>query len=169
MSDTTVAATATLPTASDPAYAALLKTMPGFTKPVKKSLDQQDFLKLLSTQLANQDPLAPSNDLNSISQMASFSSAESMGDMVTSLKAFIVSQDFASAQAMLGKYVTVKTGTDASTGAIQSLSGTVSNVGYDENGVSIITVGDKTFSPADVIGIQLTAPPPTTTAPTTGG
>ena len=167
MSDTTVAATATLPTASDPAYAATLKTMPGFTKPVKKSLDQQDFLKLLSTQLANQDPLAPSNDLNSISQMASFSSAESMGDMVTSLKAFIVSQDFASAQAMLGKYVTVKTGTDATTGAIQSFSGTVSNVGYDTNGVSIIQIGDQTYSPADVIGIQLNAPAAAT--PTTGG
>ena len=153
------------PTASDPANATALQSLPGFDRKVKKTLGQEDFLKLLSTQLANQDPLAPSNDLNSISQMASFSSAQQMSDLVTSLKQFIVSQDFASAQNMLGKYVTVKTGTDTTTGAIQSVSGVVSNVGYDKNGVSIISIGDKTYSPADVIGVQATAPAATT--PTT--
>ncbi len=152
-----------LPTASDPSKAAALASMPGFDRVTKKTLGQEDFLKLLSTQLANQDPLAPSNDLNSISQMASFSSAQQMSDLVTSLKQFIVSQDFASAQSMLGKFVTVKTGTDKATGEIQSISGTVSNVGYDKNGVSIISIGDQTYSPADVIGVQANAPAATAT------
>ena len=157
-----------IPTASNPDNATALTTLTGFDRVTKKTLGQQDFLKLLSTQLANQDPLAPSNDLTSISQMASFSSAQQMSDLVTSLKQFIVSQDFASAQSMLGKYVTVKTGTDAKTGEIQSTSGIVSNVGYDKNGVSIISIGDKTYSPADVIGIQASAPAvPTTLTPVT--
>ena len=154
----TVPLVTTTATANDPAQMAALANQPGFTRQVKKTLGQEDFLKLLSTQLANQDPLAPSNDLNSISQMASFSSAQQMSELVTSLKSFIVSQDFASAQNMLGKYVTVKTGTDKKTGVDQTVSGTVSNVGYDKNGVSIITVGNQTYSPADVIGVQATAP-----------
>ena len=39
-----------IPTASDPAYASELAELPGFDRQVKKTLDQSDFLKLLSTQ-----------------------------------------------------------------------------------------------------------------------
>ena len=147
----TVSSVGSLPTASDPAKAAELAKLPGFDRQTKKTLDQGDFLKLLSTQLANQDPLSPSSDLNSISQMATFSSIEQTGDLVKSLKSFIVSQDFASAQNMLGKYVTVTKGDAA-------VSGVVDTVGYDEDGVSIIKIGAQTFSPADVTEVRSSAP-----------
>ncbi len=147
----TTSAVSQMTSATDPANAAELAKLPGFDRKVKKTLDQGDFLKLLATQLANQDPLNPSNDLNSISQMATFSSVEQMGDLVTSLKAFIVSQDFASAQSMLGRHVTV---TQDKTTA----SGIVTAVGYDKEGKSIIRIGDRTFSPADVTEIRDAAP-----------
>ncbi len=152
----TTSAVSSLTTATDPANAAELAKLPGFDRKVKKTLDQSDFLKLLATQLANQDPLSPSNDLNSISQMSTFSSVEQMGDLVTSLKAFIVSQDFASAQSMLGRYVTV---TQDKTTA----SGIVSSVGYDKDGKSMIKIGDQTYSPADVTEIRDAAPVATAT------
>ena len=40
------------------------------------SLDQADFLRLLTTQLANQDPLAPTNNEQMLAQLAQFSSLE---------------------------------------------------------------------------------------------
>ena len=66
MSDSTVSTVSQLPTATDPALAASLQNLPGFDRQVKKTLDQGDFLKLLSTQLANQDPLSPMDDTNSV-------------------------------------------------------------------------------------------------------
>ena len=162
----TVASPSQLPTASNPALAASLVGKPGFDRVTKKTLGQEDFLKLLATQMANQDPTSPSNDLNSISQMASFSSAQGMSDLVTSMKSFMSNQNFAGAQTMLGKYVTVQTGKDAATGAVQSISGTVTTAGFDDAGSPIITVGGNTYSPTKVIGIQLNEPATTTS---TGG
>ncbi len=147
----TVSTVSPIPTASDPDKAAELAKLPGFTRQVKKTLDQSDFLKLLSTQLANQDPLDPQKDTEMIAQMSTFSSVEQMGDLVTSLKSFIVSQDFVSAQNMLGKYVTV-TKDNATT------SGVVTSVGYDDDGVSIIRIGDKVFNPSDVTEVRTEAP-----------
>jgi len=158
MSD--VSTVSRLPTASNPAYADELSSLAGFDREVKTTLDQTDFLELLSTQLANQDPLSPSSDLNSIAQMASFTSAQQMSELVTSLKSFIVTQDFSSTQAMLGKYVTATTDTTRTTasGAVItekiSTSGVVTSVGYTDEGVSMIKIGDKTFSPSDVTGIS---------------
>lgn len=140
-----------IPTASDPSKAAELANLPGFDRQVKKTLGQEDFLKLLSTQMANQDPMNPQQDTEFIAQMSSFSSSQQMSEMVTTLKAFIVTQDFASAQSMLGKYVTV-TKDDVET------SGIVTAVGYDTDGVSMIKIGDKTFSPADVTSVSAEAP-----------
>ncbi len=40
------------------------------------SLDQADFLRLLTTQLANQDPLEPTNNEQMLAQLAQFSSLE---------------------------------------------------------------------------------------------
>ena len=47
------------------------------TKPAKKSattLDQGDFLQLLTAQLKNQDPFAPMDNTQMVAQMAQFSS-----------------------------------------------------------------------------------------------
>ncbi len=147
----TVASVSPIPTASDPAQAAALAKLPGFDRVVKKNLDQSDFLKLLATQMANQDPLSPQKDTDFIAQMSSFSSSAQMSDMVKTLKAFIVTQDFSSAQNMLGKYVTV-------TKDKVSTSGLVSSVGYNADGVSEIKIGDKSFSPSDVTAVSATAP-----------
>lgn len=49
------------------------------------SLDQADFLRLLTTQLANQDPMEPVNNEQMLAQMAQFSSLEAATDSSATL------------------------------------------------------------------------------------
>jgi flagellar basal-body rod modification protein FlgD len=51
------------------------------------TLGQGDFLKLMTAQLKNQDPMAPMDNGQFLGQMAQFSTVSSLGDMATQLKA----------------------------------------------------------------------------------
>lgn len=73
------------------------------------SLGKDDFLKILMTQLQNQDPLNPMQDQDFISQMATFSSLEQMTNLNTSMDSFVKSaaqNQFMQASSMIGKTVT---------------------------------------------------------------
>ena len=50
------------------------------------SLGQDAFLKLLTTQLAHQDPLAPKEDGEFMAQLAQFSSLEKLTEISTSIQ-----------------------------------------------------------------------------------
>ena len=64
---------------------ALQSTAANANKP-QKELGQSDFLRLLTVQLANQDPLSPLDNSQFIAQMAQFSSVESLGNLQTSFE-----------------------------------------------------------------------------------
>lgn len=68
------------------------------------SLDQDAFLQILVTQMANQDPLSPTTDTEFIAQMAQFSSLEQMQMMNESMQAqasySYLDKDVVSAKAM---------------------------------------------------------------------
>lgn len=56
-----------------------------------KTLDQSDFLKLLTTQMQTQDPLNPTDNTQMVAQMAQFSSTTGIAEMNQSLKAMAAS------------------------------------------------------------------------------
>jgi len=75
-------------------------------------LGKDDFLKLLIAQMQNQDPLNPTDNKDSIAQLASFSSLEQMNNIAASMDALNSSMTFFSQQssllqgaAMIGKWV----------------------------------------------------------------
>ncbi|WP_442600942.1 flagellar hook capping FlgD N-terminal domain-containing protein [Paenibacillus sp. KN14-4R] len=67
-------------------------------------LGKDDFLKLLITQLQNQDAMQPMQDKEFIAQMAQFTSVEQLGNMTSELK--LLRQSLGSASSLIGKSVT---------------------------------------------------------------
>ncbi len=65
-------------------------------KPERKTgndiLGKDDFLKILMTQLQNQDPMNPMEDKDFIAQMATFTSLEQMTNMNSTLEKFVSGQ-----------------------------------------------------------------------------
>jgi flagellar basal-body rod modification protein FlgD len=130
----------------------LQRSVDGFNKlvnggrEIKKTLDRNDFLQILITQLTHQDPTEPLEDREFIAQMAQFSSLEQMMNM--SREMLNVSGMLAKSQAysLLGKTVTVQKG-----------EGTVAGVVEQVNGGDLpqIKVGGEIFDIADVQAVTI--------------
>ncbi len=122
------------------------------TRTPKSELGKDDFLKLLTQQLKNQDPMNPMNDMEFINQMSSFSSLEQMVNMNKSLDSFIKTfstNSHTQAMMFLGTTVTAQT-----SDMDESVTGVVEMVGF-KDGKPFLKVGDKAFNLEDV---QLVSP-----------
>lgn len=75
-------------------------------------LGMADFLKLMTTQLKNQDPTAPTDNTQMVAQMAQFSSLSGINDMSATLKAIAAKLDAVLAAQQAAKPAT---GTPATT------------------------------------------------------
>jgi flagellar basal-body rod modification protein FlgD len=62
-------------------------------KPYKTTLDQSDFLALMSAQLKNQDPTKPIDNSEYVAQMAQFSTVSGIAQSNTSLAAIAAKLD----------------------------------------------------------------------------
>ncbi|MCK6257016.1 flagellar hook assembly protein FlgD [Fictibacillus sp. KIGAM418] len=88
-------------------------------------LGKDDFMKILMTQLQNQDPSSPMEDKEFISQMATFSSLEQMTNMSSSFDKFIAQQYdnlFIQQSSLIGKNVTYLQETQDESGAVKTES-----------------------------------------------
>ena len=83
----------------------------GESREIKKELGQADFLALLTTQLANQDPLAPVDNKEFITQMSQFASVDSLQTLVTQfgeLSNSLTSNQALQASALVGRSVLIE-------------------------------------------------------------
>lgn len=75
-----------------------------------KELGQSDFLRLLTVQLANQDPLSPTDSKEFITQMSQFSSVDSLQTLVTKfddLSTSLTSNQALQASSLVGRHVLI--------------------------------------------------------------
>lgn len=95
------------------------------------NLGKDDFLQLLTTQLKNQDPMNPMEDMDFIGQMAEFSSLEQMLNLntgVDKINTALTNNTTTQAMMFLGTNVTAQV--DESD---EPITGTVSTIGFKDN------------------------------------
>src|SRR5256885_14013930 len=80
---------------------------PGSTRTPVRTLNQNDFLKLVLAQLTNQDPLNPQKDTEFIAQMTQFSALEQSKSMQQDIAKLQTDQSFMQANSVLGRAVTL--------------------------------------------------------------
>ena len=114
------------------------------TAPVAQSVSSQlgedAFLKLLTTQLQNQNPLQPMDDTQSIAQLAQFSSVQAMTDLKSSFSSFESNFSVMQSAGLIGKTVSAQS-VDAS-GNASTVSGTVKTISV-VNGVPQFTLANS--------------------------
>ena len=95
------------------------------------NLGKDDFLQILTTQLKNQDPMNPMEDMDFIGQMAEFSSLEQMLNLNTSVEKINTAiNNNATTQAMMFLGTNVTAEVDDSD---EPITGTVSTIGFKDN------------------------------------
>ena len=106
-------------TAVDNAVNTYNKTLVHEGRKTSNELGKDDFLKLLITQLSNQDPTSPMEDTQFISQMAQFSSLEQMTNMSTSFAKMADYLNSQEAAGTLGKTVELNLGDTTVQGVVE--------------------------------------------------
>jgi flagellar basal-body rod modification protein FlgD len=123
----------------------------GTTTKANQEYNSQLFLKLLVTQLSNQDPSSPMDSAQMVSQTAQLASMEQMTSLNKTTTDNYQTQMQATATAMLGKNVTW---TD-SDGAAQS--GAVTAISFSSTGAPQLTIGSSTVALTAVTGVTTTS------------
>lgn len=87
------------------------------------SLNKDDFLKILLTQLTHQDPTQPMDDREFVAQMAQFSTLEQMTNLNSEMARVAGIVGRGQALQLLGKMVEVQEGEALVTGTVEQISG----------------------------------------------
>ncbi|MEO5958599.1 MAG: flagellar hook capping FlgD N-terminal domain-containing protein [Opitutaceae bacterium] len=139
--------------------AALTGNEPAPARTPKHRLDPTDFMKLLTVQLQNQDPMAPMDNNEQMAQIAQISSMESMTKMAEGFTRMSLGQTLILANSYLGQQVTMR-GTDGN-----DITGKVTAVDASEPTLKLQING--TYYPLDAL-LRVELPPPSQPVPADG-
>jgi flagellar basal-body rod modification protein FlgD len=119
-------------------------------------LGKDDFLKILMTQLQNQDPMNPMQDKDFIAQMATFSSLEQMTNLTKTMEKFVENQNqsqLISYNQFVGKQVTWHKISDAETDDAPEITegqGIVKGIRFKEDNIEFVMEDGTTLAPGNV-------------------
>ncbi|WP_413381606.1 flagellar hook assembly protein FlgD [Alkalihalobacillus sp. 1P02AB] len=130
-------------------------------------LGKDDFLKLLITQMQNQDPTNPMDDREFISQMAQFSSLEQMTNLNQSMQYMVdmqITQSLVTHSQLIGKNVQWMQLVDSENGVghdVQYLENAVKSVKIETDGSLRLLLDNNTW----ISNFQLVQVEPVSTSP----
>ncbi len=113
---------------------------------------QMDYMKLLITQLQNQNPLEPLDNSEMASQLAQFSQLQQLESMNTSFAKVLAATERSYANSLIGKEVSFTSQTEEGTEDITS--GIVEQVINNVDGKIMLVAGNQTFVLEDVIAVK---------------
>ncbi len=108
-----------------------------------QSLNANDFLQLMITELQNQDPLDPTDESEIMQQTASLSQMTASTQLTSTLDAMQISQNLTGAAAMIGQTIT---GLDSNSNAVNGVVTGVTVTG----GTPVLQVGSSNVSLSNV-------------------
>ena len=113
---------------------------------------QMDYMKLLVTQLQNQNPLEPLDNNEMASQLAQFSQLEQLESMNSNFAKVLSTTERNYAGSLIGKEVSFASETDEGTTAITS--GEVEQVINEIDGKIMLVVGGELITLEDVVSVK---------------
>ena len=126
-----------------------------------KSLNANDFINLMVTQLQNQDPTQPTSNDALLSQMSQIAQLQSSTTLQTSLSAMVTQSQIGSAGNLIGKNVEGMDDTSA------DVKGTVTSVRVQSNQVYLQLDSGSQLQMGNVTSISPATAPAATTAAST--
>lgn len=125
---------------------AALTTLPATNQPtsqVRSQLGEDAFLKLLTTELQNQDPTKPMDSTQSVTQLAQFSALQAQTSLSSQFSSFQSNFGILQSASLVGRDVTVNT-TQGNTGS--TLTGKVTSIAV-QNGQPYFTMKNASGAP----------------------
>jgi len=126
------------------------KTAPNATNQMPKknfALQTEDFIKMMITQLQNQDPMEPAKNQELLAQMSQIGQLQSQTTLTDSLKSMVLQNNLGAAGNLIGKAVQ---GVD-STG--KAIDGLVNSVRVQDGNVFLELDNGKTLEMSKVLSI----------------
>ena len=109
--------------------------------PSQATLGQEDFLKILTTQLSFQDPLKPLDNQQFMAQMAQFTSLEQTQQLNSKIETLITNQAALQSVGLIGRTVDVTVNGSTLTGTVSALS-----LSGDSPLITVLTSAGATLS-----------------------
>jgi flagellar basal-body rod modification protein FlgD len=128
------------------------KVMDSVSPAYTASKIQMDYMKLLVTQLRNQDPLEPLDNNEMAMQLAQFSQLSQLESMNSNFARVLATTERAYASSLIGKNIEFLAETQ--TGAVETMSGIVERIYNNVDGEIFLAVGDYAVSLENVISVK---------------
>ncbi len=113
---------------------------------------QMDYMKLLVTELRNQNPLEPLDNNQMASQLAQFSQLQQLESMDSNFANILAVNERTYANTLIGKEVSFMA--EKQDGTKELTSGMVDEVISNDGGEILLTIGNHTATLKDIISVK---------------